>query len=104
MKTSITRRAVLAMLAGGAAAPLLAQRTRELEVPYVPTPEELVEKMLDLAEVGESDYLIDLGCGDGRIPIAAGRRGARARGMPGYRGGFPSAARICSRRRSSRRA
>ena len=81
VKTPITRRAVLAMLAGGAAAPLVAQRTRELEVPYVPTPEDLVEKMLDLAEVGEADYLIDLGCGDGRIPIAAGRRGARALGV-----------------------
>lgn len=59
----------------------MAQRRRELEVPYVPTPEDLVEKMLDLADVGESDYLIDLGCGDGRIPVAAGRRGARALGV-----------------------
>ncbi len=83
MKARVSRRTALALLAGAAAAPLLAQRQRqrELEVPYVPTPEELVEKMLDLAEVGESDYLIDLGCGDGRIPIAAGRRGARALGV-----------------------
>lgn len=79
----VTRRFVLASLAGGLAAPALAQRRdrQELEVPYVPTPEELVEKMLDLATVGEQDYLIDLGCGDGRIPIAAGRRGARALGV-----------------------
>lgn len=81
MKAVVSRRFALSLLAGAAAAPLLAQRQRELEVPYVPTPEELVEKMLDLAEVGESDYLIDLGCGDGRIPIAAGRRGARALGV-----------------------
>ena len=81
MSARISRRTALALLAGGAASPLLAQRRRELEVPYVPTPEELVEKMLDLAEVGEADYLIDLGCGDGRIPIAAGRRGARALGV-----------------------
>jgi SAM-dependent methyltransferase len=50
-------------------------------VPYVPTPPELVEKMLDLAQVTASDYLIDLGCGDGRIALAAARRGARALGV-----------------------
>jgi SAM-dependent methyltransferase len=53
----------------------------DLEVPYVPTPPELVERMLDLAGVASSDYLIDLGCGDGRIAIAAARRGARALGV-----------------------
>ena len=37
--------------------------------------------MLDLAQVGPSDYLIDLGCGDGRIAVAAARRGARALGV-----------------------
>lgn len=77
----VSRRTALSLLAGGLAAPLLAQRRDDLEVPYVPTPPELVERMLDLAEVGGSDYLIDLGCGDGRIPIAAGRRGARALGV-----------------------
>jgi SAM-dependent methyltransferase len=53
----------------------------EYDVPYVPTPPELVEKMLDLAGVTSSDYLIDLGCGDGRIALAAARRGARALGV-----------------------
>lgn len=81
MPSLMTRRTLFAFAAGAAAAPLLAQRQRELEVPYVPTPEELVEKMLDLAGVTEADYLIDLGCGDGRIPIAAGLRGARALGV-----------------------
>jgi precorrin-6B methylase 2 len=52
-----------------------------LDVPYVPTPEPVVEAMLDLAGVGPDDYLIDLGSGDGRIPIAAARRGARALGV-----------------------
>lgn len=53
----------------------------DLDVPYVPTPPEVVAAMLDLAELTPSDYLIDLGCGDGRIPIAAARRGARALGV-----------------------
>jgi SAM-dependent methyltransferase len=52
-----------------------------LDVPYVPTPPAVVEAMLDLAEVGPDDYLIDLGSGDGRIAIAAARRGARALGV-----------------------
>jgi SAM-dependent methyltransferase len=53
----------------------------ELDIPFVPTPHTLVEHMLDLASVGPSDYLIDLGCGDGRIAVAAARRGARALGV-----------------------
>jgi hypothetical protein len=51
------------------------------EVVYVPTPHETVQRMLTLARVGASDYVIDLGSGDGRIPIAAGRNGARALGI-----------------------
>ena len=43
-------------------------------VPYFPTPPALVDRMLELAQVKENDFLIDLGCGDGRIPIAAARR------------------------------
>jgi SAM-dependent methyltransferase len=53
----------------------------ELEIPFVPTPHTLVEQMLDLAQVGAADYLIDLGCGDGRIAVAAALRGARALGV-----------------------
>lgn len=49
--------------------------------PYVSTPEADVQQMLDMAEVGPGDYLIDLGSGDGRIVIAAARRGARAHGV-----------------------
>ncbi len=45
-----------------------------LDVPYVPTPEIVVEKMLQLAEVDSGDILYDLGSGDGRIPIAAAQR------------------------------
>jgi len=49
--------------------------------PYVPTVEEDVELMLDVAGVGSDDYVIDLGSGDGRIVIAAARRGALAHGV-----------------------
>lgn len=77
----LTRRHLIAGLGAVFAAPAFAQRQQELEVPYVPTPPELVEQMLDLAGLTAADYLIDLGCGDGRIPVAAGRRGARALGV-----------------------
>src|SRR5450759_5472740 len=52
------------------------------EVPYIRTPQLVVDKMLDLAEVGPDDFLIDLGSGDGRIVItAAQKRGARGFGV-----------------------
>ncbi len=53
----------------------------EFVAPYVQTVAEDVELILDLAEVGPDDYLIDLGSGDGRFVIAAGRRGAMAHGV-----------------------
>jgi hypothetical protein len=56
----------------------LAQRP---EVVFEPTPQETVVRMLNLARVGGGDFVIDLGSGDGRIPIAAGRNGARALGV-----------------------
>ena len=52
-----------------------------LDVVYVPTPRGTVERMLQVAEVGPQDFVIDLGSGDGRIPVAAGRLGARALGV-----------------------
>jgi SAM-dependent methyltransferase len=51
------------------------------DVVYLPTPPELVNKMLDMAGVTPQDYVIDLGSGDGRIVIAAAKRGARALGI-----------------------
>ena len=51
------------------------------DVVWVPQPEEMVEKMLDLAKVTPDDFVIDLGSGDGRNVIAAARRGARALGV-----------------------
>jgi SAM-dependent methyltransferase len=50
--------------------------------PYVPTPEDVVDRMLKLAGTTSADVVYDLGCGDGRIPIAAARTfGARAVGI-----------------------
>jgi precorrin-6B methylase 2 len=51
------------------------------DVVWVPTPEVLVEKMLDLANVTPKDFVMDLGSGDGRTVIAAAKRGARALGI-----------------------
>jgi SAM-dependent methyltransferase len=50
--------------------------------PYVPTPQEVVDRMLQLGGVGKADVVYDLGCGDGRIPITAAKRfGARGVGV-----------------------
>ncbi|HWP24390.1 MAG TPA: methyltransferase domain-containing protein, partial [Candidatus Binatia bacterium] len=51
------------------------------DVIWVPTPQELVDKMLDMAKVTPKDYVIDLGSGDGRTVITAAKRGARALGI-----------------------
>jgi SAM-dependent methyltransferase len=51
------------------------------DVVWVPTPPQLVEKMLDLAAVTPRDFVMDLGSGDGRNIIAAAKRGARAVGV-----------------------
>lgn len=54
---------------------------RYILAPYVATADDVVERMLDLAGVGSADVVFDLGCGDGRLAIAAARRGARAYGV-----------------------
>ena len=51
------------------------------DVVWVPTPPEVVEKMLDIAKITPQDTVMDLGSGDGRMVIAAARRGARAVGV-----------------------
>jgi precorrin-6B methylase 2 len=64
-----------ALLAQPAVAPAL-------DVPFVPTPQEVVERMLRIARVGKDDVLFDLGCGDGRIVVTAARvHGARGTGI-----------------------
>lgn len=50
-------------------------------VPFVVSPEEVVDRMLRIADIGPADYVIDLGSGDGRIVIGAAKRGARALGI-----------------------
>jgi precorrin-6B methylase 2 len=59
--------------------PSVGQRGKD--VVWVPTPQALVDKMLDMAKVTPSDYVIDLGSGDGRTVITAAKRGARALGI-----------------------
>jgi SAM-dependent methyltransferase len=51
------------------------------DVVWVPTPQSLVDKMLNLAKVTPNDYVIDLGSGDGRTVITAAKRGTRATGI-----------------------
>lgn len=62
-----------------ASAPRLGQPGKD--IPWVPSPEPLVDRMLDIAQLNSSDFLIDLGSGDGRTVIAAARRGVRALGI-----------------------
>lgn len=59
---------------------LLGDSNPDALAPYVPTPIEVVQAAMDLAGVGPGDRLYDLGCGDGRVLIAAGQRGAKAIG------------------------
>jgi hypothetical protein len=71
------RRTLQALLAGAGAValPALAQpMDRPLDVPFVPTSDETVDRMLRMAGVGPKDYLIDLGSGDGRIVITAAKQ------------------------------
>src|SRR5580765_7796892 len=51
------------------------------DVVWVPSPQELVDKMLDMAKVTPKDFVMDLGSGDGRTVITAAKRGARALGV-----------------------
>lgn len=75
----------LAMIAAGALTITLAQEAQQkkkLDVPYVPTPQSVVDAMLKLAAVTKNDVLYDLGCGDGRIVITAAKNhGARGIGI-----------------------
>src|SRR5690242_2372869 len=71
-----------ALLFGGlVSAPVRGQEEPELEVPYVPTPQNVVDEMLKIAGVKKTDVVYDLGSGDGRIVVTAAKTyGARAVG------------------------
>jgi SAM-dependent methyltransferase len=71
----------LAIGAGLMTSATLAQQEPKLDVIYVPTPQEVVDRMLDMAEVKPGDYMIDFGCGDGRMVVSAAKRGARGYGV-----------------------
>jgi hypothetical protein len=59
-----------------------AKRRRGPRPAYVPSPQDVVEKMLELAKVTKDDQVVDLGCGDGRIVVTAAKKyGARAAGF-----------------------
>ena len=71
-----------ALLVVAMAAAQTSQPKRTPEVPFVPTPDAVVEGMLKLAGVQNSDTVYDLGCGDGRIVITAAKKyGARGVGI-----------------------
>ena len=74
-------RLVLALLIAAAATSAGAQ-SQQPDVIFVPTPQEVVDAMLKLANVHQGDVLYDLGSGDGRIPVTAAKRyGIRAYGI-----------------------
>ncbi len=90
MASNARRVLIVGLLGVALATTATAQQTKPFEptvgqegkdVVWVPTPPELVEKMLDIAKVTPQDYVIDLGSGDGRNVIAAARRGATALGV-----------------------
>jgi SAM-dependent methyltransferase len=83
------------LIATGAAAqkppkPKIGQKGKD--VVWIPSPEPMVEKMLDMARVTPLDFVVDLGSGDGRNVIAAARRGAHALGVE-YDAGLVAVAR-----------
>jgi SAM-dependent methyltransferase len=81
---------VLILSAAASCAFAQAQSTQEFhpevgqhgkDVVWVPSPDQLVDKMLDMAKVTPKDFVMDLGSGDGRTVIAAAKRGAHALGV-----------------------
>jgi trans-aconitate methyltransferase len=86
---TLSRRAALTGAVAFIAAPAIvgrayaqAEPVPRLDVPFVPTPQQVVDKMLELAKIQKGDFLIDLGSGDGRIPVTAAQRfGVKALGV-----------------------
>jgi SAM-dependent methyltransferase len=95
MSAKTSRRAILAsipaIVAGSVISPAFAQwpsigatprQVNDPDLLYVPTPDDVIARMFELAKVTKDDLLIDLGSGDGRIPIQAAQKlGTRGRGV-----------------------
>jgi cyclopropane fatty-acyl-phospholipid synthase-like methyltransferase len=80
--TALTLAALITSSGSAAWAQATATPTRRPDVIFVPTPQEVVEAMLQLAKVTKNDVVYDLGTGDGRIPVtAATKYGARGVGI-----------------------
>ncbi len=79
---SIRRTAYLFVVAGSLGSAAAWAQAPKLDVIYVPTPQAVVDRMLEMAEVKPTDFVIDLGCGDGRMVITAAEKyGARGYGV-----------------------
>ena len=77
---------------------IVAQAQEGKIVPYVPTPQEVVDRMLELAQVKKGDVVYDLGSGDGRIVVTAAKKyGVRAVGLTSIRNESRSPQRISRR-------
>ena len=72
---------VVGLAAQQAAAQATATPTKKPDVIFVPTPQVVVDKMLEMAEVSNKDLVYDLGCGNGIIVVTAAKKGARAIGF-----------------------
>ncbi len=73
---------ILLSLAAALAFPMWAQFEEQVgDVPYVPTPPEVVEQMMKLGQVKPGDVIYDLGCGDGRLVITAIKKHGVVKGV-----------------------
>jgi hypothetical protein len=89
MSVSIRRATLVLLLAVSCGACAQAQKApyeptsgqEGKDVAWIPTPQVVVDKMLDMAKVGPTDFVMDLASGDGRTVITAAKRGARALGV-----------------------
>ena len=109
MPTILATVAVIGLVIPLASGPAVVQAVKEApkkkefrtpDVIYVPTPNDVVEKMLDMAKVKKGDVVYDLGCGDGRIVVAAAKRSPRPPVATSTRSGSKRPRRTSRRTRS----
>ncbi|MEX0676412.1 MAG: 50S ribosomal protein L11 methyltransferase [Pirellulales bacterium] len=85
IRSSLVAIAAALMLAQLAFAQATAEKkpatTKQPDVVFVPTPQVVVDKMLELAEISPKDVVYDLGCGNGIIVVSAAKKGAKATGF-----------------------